>query len=172
MMVNDQTHTKRQHDKLSRRGFIRYLWIGLISISILEFISVVIVFLTSGERKSSVKKKTGLKTLAMVQDIQKGSVTAFRSDRLYLVRMADGGLLALSLQCTHLGCAVTWNKDTGQFDCPCHASSFSMDGEVVSPPAPRALDTYPIYIEGGQVKVDLSKPSKRNSFNKSQLVYA
>ena len=163
------THRK---EKISRRGFIRYLWVGLISISILEVSFAVIAFLSSGGRRPSAKNKRGLKVLGKLEDIPKGSVTAFRSDKLYLVRMDDGGLLALSLQCTHLGCAITWNKDKSEFDCPCHASSFNMGGDVISPPAPRALDTYALFVEGGQIKVDLSKAVKRNSFSHSQLTYA
>ena len=157
---------------MPRRRFIKALWIALISISLLEVASVIFAFLTSGGRKSGTAGKSRTKVLAKVEDIPYGSVTPFRIDRLYLVRMEDGGLLALSLQCTHLGCAITWNKDSDEFDCPCHASSFNRKGEVISPPAPRALDTYPLKIEGGLIKVDLSKAEKRNRFNKSQLIYA
>lgn len=163
---------KGESNKVSRRSFIKALWIALISISLLEIAGATIAFLTSGGRKASTYKKQDLKVLGKLEDIQNGSVTAFRSDKLYLVRMDDGGLLALSLQCTHLGCAITWNKDSGQFDCPCHASSFNRGGDVISPPAPRALDIYPLTIEGGQVKANLSKTIKRNSYSKSQLTYA
>lgn len=157
---------------MPRRKFIKALWIALISISVLEVTSVIIAFLTSGSKKRHDSRTAKLKVLARVEDVANGSVTAFRSNRLYLVRMDDGGFLALSLQCTHLGCAITWNKDKDQFDCPCHASSFNVKGEVLSPPAPRTLDTYLLRIEGGMIKADLSKATKRNSFNKSQLVYA
>ena len=170
MMKKETNITKR--DKLSRRSFIRVLWIALVSLSLLEVASVIIAFLTSGGRKSGAAQKAGMKVLGKVEDIPNGSVTAFRSDRLYLVRMDDGGLLALSLQCTHLGCAVSWNKDSGEFECPCHASSFNKQGDVINPPAPRALDTYPIMIEGGLIKVDLKSPVKRNRFSKTQLTFA
>jgi len=163
---------KDESKAVSRRGFIKTLWIALISISLLEIAGTIIAFLTSGGRKSSTYNQPALKVLGRLDDIPNGSVTAFRIDKLYLVRMADGGLLALSLQCTHLGCAISWNKDSGQFDCPCHASSFSMGGEVISPPAPRALDTYPLTIEGGQIKVDMSKATRRTSYSPSQLTYA
>jgi cytochrome b6-f complex iron-sulfur subunit len=86
--------------------------------------------------------------------------------------MADGGFLALSLQCTHLGCAISWNDDNSEFDCPCHASSFDMGGNVISPPAPRALDTYRLVIESGMLKADLGNPVKRNNYHSSQLIYA
>jgi len=159
-------------EKLSRRSFFRVFWIALISISLLEIASVVVAFLTSGGRRSSMHDKFALKVLGKLEDIPNGSVTAFRSDKLYLVRSDDGGLMALSLQCTHLGCAITWNKDKGEFDCPCHASSFNMEGEVISPPAPRALDMYRLVIEGGLIKVDLKNAIKRNSFSQTQLTYA
>ena len=163
----------RQHkDDITRRGFVKTLWIALISISMLEVAAVIAAFLSSGGKRPKASRVQPFKVLGKVEDIPKGSVTAFRSDKLYLVRMQDGGFLALSLQCTHLGCAITWNKDRGEFDCPCHASSFSMGGDVNSPPAPRALDTYRIIIEAGLLKADLSKSIKRSSYNPSQLVYA
>ncbi|MEN8225896.1 MAG: Rieske (2Fe-2S) protein [Bacteroidota bacterium] len=158
--------------RMPRRGFMKVFWLVLISISLIEVFSVIIAFLTSGGRKSGDDKRSAMKVLAKEEDISNDTVTAFRSDRVYLVRMEDGGLLALSLQCTHLGCAISWNKDSNEFDCPCHASSFNTKGEVIRPPAPRALDTYPLKIEGGMIKVDLSRPEKRKKFNKSQLVYA
>jgi len=171
-MAEEQKTYHQNEKNLSRRGFVKAIWIALISISLLEISGVVIAFLTSGGRKSSAYKKPALKELGKLEDFQNGSVTAFRSDKLYLVRMDDGGLLALSLQCTHLGCAITWNKDSRQFDCPCHASSFNLGGDVISPPAPRALDMYRLIIEGGMLKADLNKKISRNSFTKSQLIYA
>lgn len=147
------------------------MWIGIISISVLEVFAVVIAFLTSGGRKMD-DSKAGLKVLGKLEDISFGSVTPYRSDRLYLIRMEDGGLLALSLKCTHLGCAVGWNKETDEFDCPCHASSFNMMGEVISPPAPRPLDIFPLQVHGGLLKVDLKNPKSRKKFDKSQLTYA
>lgn len=170
--VMNEKQEHKNKESIPRRKFIKVLWTALISISILEVGAVIISFLTSGGRKDKEGSRLQMKVLGKVDDFEKGSVTAFRSDKLYLVRMEDGGLLALSLQCTHLGCAITWNEESGEFDCPCHASSFNSRGEVIKPPAPRALDTYPLKIEGGLIKADISRSVKRNSFNKTQVVYA
>ncbi len=159
-------------EKIDRRGFFKNLWIALVSISLLEFFAVGIAFLTSGGRKTLAHKLPPLKELGQIDDFPPASVTAFRSNKLYLVRMEDGGFLALSLKCTHLGCAVSWNSDSGYFECPCHASSFNLKGEVISPPAPRALDIYPLRMEGGMIKVNLRKSIHRKKFDPSQLVYA
>ncbi len=52
--------------------------------------------------------------------------------------------------------------------CPCHSSSFDITGEVLSPPAPRALDLHPVRIENGIVKVDTVDPIKRNPSDAAQ----
>jgi glycine/D-amino acid oxidase-like deaminating enzyme/nitrite reductase/ring-hydroxylating ferredoxin subunit len=52
----------------------------------------------------------------------------------------EGGQLHLqSAACTHLGCIVHWNSFEQCWDCPCHGSQFSPDGEALQGPAFRAL---------------------------------
>jgi Rieske Fe-S protein len=58
-----------------------------------------------------------------------------------------------------------------KFMCPCHASAFNITGNVISAPAPRPLDIYPVTIENDIVKVDTSKPIKRSEFSSDQVVY-
>jgi cytochrome b6-f complex iron-sulfur subunit len=92
--------------------------------------------------------------------------------RFYLVRLAEGGFLALTRKCTHLGCTVPWVAQENSFVCPCHASVFDITGSVINSPAPRALDMYPITIENDLVKVDISKPIRRSAFKAEQVVYS
>ena len=58
---------------------------------------------------------------------------------LAVYRSLDGGLQAVSAACTHLGCAVHWNKGDNSWDCPCHGSRFAADGAVLHGPARRPL---------------------------------
>ena len=78
----------------------------------------------------------------------------------------------MSRECTHLGCAVPWIRDEGRFVCPCHASAYDMRGDVMSPPAPRALDLHPVRIENGIVKVDTGSTLRRRRFEASQVARA
>jgi len=48
-----------------------------------------------------------------------------------------GGVAALSLVCTHLGCIVGESEEG--FRCPCHGSRFDPRGKVLGGPAPRPL---------------------------------
>lgn len=38
-------------------------------------------------------------------------------------------------RCPHLGCALKWNPQEHSWDCPCHGSRFTKDGEVIDNPA-------------------------------------
>lgn len=38
-------------------------------------------------------------------------------------------------RCPHLGCALKWNSAENSWDCPCHGSRFSENGEVLDNPA-------------------------------------
>jgi glycine/D-amino acid oxidase-like deaminating enzyme/nitrite reductase/ring-hydroxylating ferredoxin subunit len=59
-------------------------------------------------------------------------------------RNEDGSLYAVSTRCTHLYCQVRWNRAERSWDCPCHGSRFSPDGQVIDGPAVRPLDRRPI----------------------------
>jgi cytochrome b6-f complex iron-sulfur subunit len=105
-----------------------------------------------------------------VDDFAPGSVTAFPSGRFYLVRLDDGGFLAVHRECTHLGCTVPWRAESGRFECPCHASVFDITGEVLGPPAIRPLDLLPVRLENGIVKVDIGRRIRRSTFDPSQVI--
>lgn len=42
-------------------------------------------------------------------------------------------------KCTHLGCRLHWNKDEETWDCPCHGSRYTNQGELIDNPATRGL---------------------------------
>jgi cytochrome b6-f complex iron-sulfur subunit len=105
-----------------------------------------------------------------LERFEPGSVTAFPAGKFYLVRLEDGGLLALHRECTHLGCTVPWVAAEGRFECPCHGSAFDATGAVLTPPAPRPLDLLAVRIENGIVKIDVSKRQRRSAFDPGQVV--
>jgi glycine/D-amino acid oxidase-like deaminating enzyme/nitrite reductase/ring-hydroxylating ferredoxin subunit len=61
------------------------------------------------------------------------------TERTGVYRDPDGGLHAVSMRCTHLGCLVRFNGAERSWDCPCHGSRFDVDGEVLEGPAVRPL---------------------------------
>ena len=69
----------------------------------------------------------------------------------WAVKLDGGEIVAFAPQCTHLGCAYHWDDPKKQFLCPCHTSVFSIDGKVVSGPAPRPLDRFEAKVQNNKL---------------------
>ena len=56
--------------------------------------------------------------------------------------------------CPHAGCFVAYDGPTETFKCPCHNSSFKIDGQIIEPsPSPRAMDTLECRIDEQEILV-------------------
>lgn len=55
-------------------------------------------------------------------------------------------LTVLSPICPHLGCSPQWVDDRKRFICPCHHSIYELNGNRVSGPAPRPMDSLPVKV--------------------------
>jgi len=155
-----------------RRNFLRRAWKILGLVAVAELIVFVVSLLKPSREAGSGAPGATLRVLGNIEDFPPGTVTPDRINRLYIVREKDGGFLALSIVCPHLGCSVLWDGTKSQFDCPCHSSAFDRQGVVLSSPAPRPLDYFPVIIEEGKVKVDISRQTKRKRFEQEQVTYA
>ena len=155
----------------ARRSFLNSLWIILGGVALAEFVAVAFAFLRPPKSKALREKAETIITAGVVERFTPDSVTAFVRGKFYLARLEDGGFLALSRTCTHLGCTVPWIEKDMKFACPCHGSTFDITGNVIDPPAPRALNIYPMTIENNMIKVDTRKPIKRSTFRVEQVVY-
>jgi cytochrome b6-f complex iron-sulfur subunit len=169
--VKKNSSQKEPVKQPDRRRFLQKTWkiLGLVALAEVAFFTWNL--LRPSRSPNSIIKPSSLKIIGNIGDFPVNSVTPDRINKLYLVREEDGGFLALSLTCSHLGCSVLWDEANGQFQCPCHASAFNRKGEVLSSPAPRPLDYYPVIIEAGKVMVDFSRKLKRKEFQKKQLTY-
>jgi len=154
---------------MTRRNFLKLAWGVAGTVALAEGGLIAYKFLAP---KAAEGQFGGVFTVGRVEDFPPGSVTPFTAGRFYLVRQDDGGFLALYRKCTHLGCAVPWDQAQGQFICPCHASAFEADGDVINPPAPRPLDRFPVTIENGEIKVDTGKAIQRDHASPNDAVYA
>jgi cytochrome b6-f complex iron-sulfur subunit len=166
MSDRGSAESRGAEDESSRRRFIWKLWLGLGGLAVLEYVWLVADFLRP--RKGPADDAGAILVAGPVERFEPDSVTPFPQGKFYLSRLEDGGFLALSRECTHLGCTVPWIADEGRFVCPCHSSAFDIRGDVVDPPAPRALDYYAVRIENKIVKVDVSRPIKRKAFDIDQ----
>jgi cytochrome b6-f complex iron-sulfur subunit len=167
-----QDYKEKSEDLVeNRRGFLKKLWVVLGIVALAEMIGVIAAYLRPGKCKADMDAGAMIIAVGPADDFKKNSVTAFRRGQFYLVRLDDGGFMALSRKCTHLGCTVPWVASEKKFICPCHSSVFDISGAVMQSPAPRPLDVFSVMIENGIVKVDTGKKTKRSGFESSQVVY-
>ena len=73
---------------------------------------------------------------------------------LIVLQPSQGKFVALSTSCTHACCTV--NLQGGQLFCPCHASTFDLQGNVTGGPAPASLPSLPVCSDGQNVYVQLA----------------
>ncbi len=75
---------------------------------------------------------------------------------VYLRREKGRPVEALNVACPHAGCFVDYVAARNGYLCPCHNSTFGLDGTIndSKSPSPRALDTLEVEIRGdGEVWV-------------------
>lgn len=77
-----------------------------------------------------------------VNEIRPGEGAVIRqgTTKLAVYRDEASALHVRSAICTHLGCVVNWNSAERSWDCPCHASRFDIDGQVLHGPAVQRLE--------------------------------
>lgn len=71
----------------------------------------------------------------------------------YVVRLSRSETLVFSNICTHMQCAVRWQADLHQFECPCHGGLYTIEGTNVGGPPPKPLPQWVHRIEDGVLYV-------------------
>jgi menaquinol-cytochrome c reductase iron-sulfur subunit len=70
---------------------------------------------------------------------------------VYLRKLADGQVACFNAICPHAGCFVAYSGERKVFQCPCHTSSFQLDGQRLMPsPSPRDMD--PLVVDEEKLK--------------------
>lgn len=156
-------------EKVSRRDFLNIAWgaIGALAIGELGFAGLKFLAprATDGEFG-------GEFNLGPYTEFPAGSVTPVEAGRFYLVRLENGGFLAVYRRCTHLGCVVPFDQASGQFVCPCHGSAFDNEGDVLNQPAPRPLDLFALSVnDAGELIVNTSSPVERDKTSPNDIFY-
>ncbi len=86
-------------------------------------------------RKFEKKKEFNAKDLS----IGEGMVADIKNQKTAVYKTEEGQIQMHSAVCTHMGCIVNWNSEEKTWDCPCHGSRFTPEGEIINGPATRSL---------------------------------
>ena len=97
-------------------------------------------------------------TVAKTTEIPPGQVKCVEVDDYRLaICNVDGVFYCVEDTCTHDGGPLDQGKLQGEIiECPRHGARFNVtSGKVTRMPASASLETFPVKIEGDEIKVDL-----------------
>jgi Rieske Fe-S protein len=93
----------------------------------------------------------GFARVVLEYEQKDGWLTAANRSLVYVKRVKEDEVIAISAACTHLGCIVTWDEDQKIFKCPCHDGRYDGEGRVISGPPPGPLRRHKTKIEDGTI---------------------
>jgi Rieske Fe-S protein len=136
-------------DEVTRREFVRYLVLASGGFAA----GNVGIALWSSLRSINTGDPQSIVPLA---EVPEGTAYLFdypsEADPAILVHLPGGDLRAFSQKCTHLGCVVYYQPDSGEMECPCHEGLFDADtGAVIAGPPQRPLGRIDVEVRHGTV---------------------
>lgn len=161
------TKNKKGKADINRRQFLGWAWAASLVVLLGQSGTALLAFFKPRIEPGAFGSKI---VAGKVAEFEVGTVSRVSKGRFYISHLENGEMLAIWHRCTHLGCTVPWREDESRFNCPCHSSIFNDKGEVVSGPAPRPLDIFPVEIVDGDVVVDTGNPIQRETYESSQSV--
>jgi menaquinol-cytochrome c reductase iron-sulfur subunit len=164
--LNIEVHESEM--EISRRNFLTKVGIALGSLSAALLAGPVLAFLVAPlfrkppEIWRSVGKVSDFKvgetvevTFEEASPLPWAGVTARTA--AWLRRVSEREFIAFSVQCTHLGCPVSWLAGAKLFMCPCHGGVYYADGRVAAGPPPEPLPRYKVRIQNDEVQLLVSE---------------
>ena len=127
------------------RGFLA-LWVPAVGAMVASFLKAPSSETRPGERQLNCGKLSSL-------GIGEARLVRHSDEPLFVVRLADAQVLAVSAICTHLRCVLKWKRESATFQCPCHDGAFDKAGNVLSGPPKKPLRQYAAEIRADEIIV-------------------
>jgi Rieske Fe-S protein len=106
----------------------------------------------AGGPASEVARPTAGTPLGPVSDVPVGSAKIFDAQGVVVTQATAGTYTGFSTVCPHQGCAVA-TVQGAHIVCPCHGSTFGLDGHVEQGPAPKGLTPQAVTVTGSRISV-------------------
>lgn len=92
--------------------------------------------------KEFVSKRISKTKITALSELAPGEarLVKYEGKSIALYKDDSGGIHAIDPVCPHAKCYVGWNHAEQSWDCPCHGSRFSIDGEMLTGPTVADLD--------------------------------
>ncbi len=139
--------------QMNRREFMTYAWGGAMGLLLLQTGVVSFFFMYPRFQAGEFGGKFYMGPTTSVPPADAAPI-AESAGKFWWVNIEGEGPKAIYMVCTHLGCLYKWVGENNSFECPCHGSKFTREGDFIEGPAPRSLDHFVITEENGEFVVD------------------
>lgn len=134
---------------VSRREMVKFLTLGSLLLAIANWV-------TAFGKKLVHRESDAVKLLGSAKELEQNGHLLFRyptdESPCIAIRTPQGQIVAYSQVCTHLSCAVVYNKSENQILCPCHRGVFDVNqGAPLAGPPTRPLPRVKIEQRGDQI---------------------
>lgn len=165
-VVGNSSMEHKSPTQPERRGFLKRAGAIVIGgiVGVVPLLSGLAVLFDPLRRKTAGAAGTFVASLSAIPEDgtpRKFSVLASRTDAwnkspqtpigaVYLRRTGSQSVQAFNVVCPHAGCFVEFQAAQKSYYCPCHRSSFALNGAIASAsPAKRGLDELEVEIRNG-----------------------
>ena len=133
---------------VSRREMVKFLTLG-------SFLLAAASWATAFGRRFVRRNSNAVKLLGPAKDLEQNGYMLFRyptaESPCIAIHTPEGRFVAYSQVCTHLSCAVVYDRAENQIVCPCHRGVFDVNqGTPVAGPPTRALPRVTLELRDGQ----------------------
>jgi arsenite oxidase small subunit len=133
---------------VSRREMVKFLTLG-------SFLLVMANWATAFGRRLVRRDSSAVQNLGPAKELMQNGSMLFRyptaESPCIAIRTPEGKFVAYSQVCTHLSCAVVYDKADNQIVCPCHRGVFDVnEGTPVAGPPTRGLPRVRIELRDDQ----------------------
>lgn len=149
-----------------RRTFLRQVGIGALGLGAVLLVGGVATKAAVGPGLAAKSAKIWV-PVAATGDIPAGDITThtvrfeynnglYRQEKAMPVLVSRTGdeITCFNASCTHAGCIVKWDAQSGRFRCACHGGMFDREGNVLAGPPPRPLDKYNFKVDSGHLLIE------------------
>lgn len=110
-----------------------------------------LVFAVPSAMKAAAKLAIPLDRVEKLKEVGGFALLKIREMEILFIRDSEDTVKALNPVCTHKKCTVEYSPEAGMLVCPCHGSTFELDGTVTKGPAEQNLATYEAALSEGRI---------------------
>lgn len=125
------------------------------SIQMLAVLSGLLVWPSARLFGKSKKIAFKLEKVKKLKKIGGWAILKIKKHEILFIRDSKESIRAINPICTHKKCTVEFNHKTNRIICPCHGSTFDLDGNVLKEPATKPLQIFPVKLSEGRIILTL-----------------